>query len=184
MSTRSSYHEFGRRLHKARSFQSSQVTRVSACAQHAQICCACVAYCCRANSNLCGLSVAVITSDQADHSGVLSDACPVLQHIAECQSWWAASGEITTGTEFEACIPCKSAAGSVAAEYASQVAEIPLLSILSAFTWGLECHFKPRMLVLTRFRECHSEWAFRSFSHWRMPHVDLSLSRVDRAIAI
>ncbi|DBA81550.1 TPA: hypothetical protein ACH3X1_007324 [Trebouxia sp. C0004] len=32
--------------------------------------------------------VALINSDQADNSGVVSEACLVLQHIFECHSWW------------------------------------------------------------------------------------------------
>ena len=32
--------------------------------------------------------VALINSDQADNSGVVSEACLVLQHISECHSWW------------------------------------------------------------------------------------------------
>ena len=68
---------------------------------------------------------------------------------------------------------------SAAVQCLPQVDDLPLPSLLSAFTWRPESHFKPRKQVPTRFRESRSEWCFHSSSHWRMPHVALILPRVD-----
>ena len=90
-STRSKLHVFGRRHHKARPFKVdlghtgvSEHVRSGSMSKYAVLASLIAA---AQTAIFLACHVALINSGQADNSGVVSEACLVLQHIAECHSW-------------------------------------------------------------------------------------------------